>query len=343
MNTSYQTTIDQFWPKKSVEILTVDETEFYREKIKRLLHEKNAVIVAHYYVDATIQKLADETGGIVADSLEMAKFGARHPVKTLLVAGVRFMGETAKILSPEKTVLMPTLQAECSLDLSCQPAAFEAFCKQHPDRTVVVYVNTSAAIKALADWTVTSSVALEIVDYLDSQGKKILWAPDKHLGRWIQQQTGADMLLWEGACIVHDEFKANALAALKQQYPDAAILVHPESPEAVVAMADAVGSTSQLLKASQTLPHQQFIVATDNGILYKMRLASPHKMFIEAPTGGQGATCKSCAHCPWMAMNGLKNLAEALETGANEVLIPETIRQRALIPLQRMVDFKKPS
>ncbi len=339
---TYQAKIDQFWPKRTPERLTVDDTEFYRDKIKRLLREKDAVIVAHYYVDAEIQKLADETGGVVADSLEMAKFGARHSAKTLIVAGVRFMGETAKILSPEKTVLMPTLQAECSLDLTCEPQAFAEFCQQHPERTVVVYANTSAAVKALADWVVTSSVALEIVDYLDSQGKKILWAPDKHLGRWIQQQTGADMLLWEGACIVHDEFKANALAALKQQYPDAAILVHPESPEAVVNMADAVGSTSQLLKASQTLPNQQFIVATDNGILYKMRLASPHKTFIEAPTGGQGATCKSCAHCPWMAMNSLKNLAESLEQGSNEVLVPEDIRQKALIPLQRMVDFKKP-
>ena len=338
---AYQTKVDACWPKTKIQPLSADQTEFYREKIKRLLKEKNAVIIAHYYVDAEIQKLADETGGVVADSLEMAKFGAKHPAKTLIVAGVRFMGETAKILSPEKTVLMPTLEAECSLDLTCEPKAFEAFCKQHPDRTVVVYANTSAAVKAVSDWVVTSSVALDIVDYLESQGKKILWAPDKHLGRWIQEKTGADMILWDGACIVHDEFKANALKALKEQHPDAAILVHPESPKAVVDMADAVGSTSQLLKASQTLPNQKFIVATDNGILYKMRLASPHKIFIEAPTGGQGATCKSCAHCPWMAMNSLQNLCEALEQGANEIRVPEDIRQRAMIPLQRMVDFKK--
>lgn len=336
----YQQKINDFWPKQTVPKLTAQENEYYRDRIKQLLKAKNAVIIAHYYVDAEIQKMADETGGVVADSLEMARVGARHPAKTLVVAGVRFMGETAKILSPDKTVIMPTLHAECSLDLSCDPVAFKAFCEQHPDRTVVVYVNTSAAVKACADWTVTSSNALQIVQHLDDQGKKLIWAPDRYLGNWIQERTGADMLCWQGACVVHEEFKANALQALKLQYPDAAVLVHPESPAEVVALADAVGSTSQLLKASQTLPHQRFIVATDNGILYKMRLASPHKIFMEAPTGGEGATCRSCAHCPWMAMNNLKNLAESLEFGRNTIEVSEDIRQKAMIPLQRMVDFQ---
>src|SRR5690554_4781940 len=246
-----------------------------RKRITELLKERNAVLVAHYYTDPEIQSLAEETGGCVADSLEMARFGKEHPASTLVVAGVRFMGETAKILSPEKRVLMPTLEATCSLDLGCPADEFSAFCDQHPDRTVVVYANTSAAVKARADWVVTSSIAVELIEHLDSEGQKILWAPDRHLGGYLQKKTGADMTLWQGACIVHDEFKSNALRQLKDQYPDAAILVHPESPDSVVEMADAVGSTSQLIKASQTMPNERFIVATDKGIFYKMQQLSP--------------------------------------------------------------------
>ncbi len=271
----------------------------------------------------------------------MARFGAKHPASTLLVAGVRFMGETAKILSPEKTILMPTLQAECSLDLGCPVEEFNAFCDAHPDRTVVVYANTSAAVKARADWVVTSSIAVELIDHLDSLGEKIIWAPDKHLGRYVQKQTGADILCWQGACIVHDEFKTQALTRLQEEYPDAAILVHPESPQAIVEMADAVGSTSQLIAAAKTLPHQRLIVATDRGIFYKMQQAVPDKELLEAPTAGEGATCRSCAHCPWMAMNGLQAIAEALELeGSNhEVYVDERLLERALVPLNRMLDF----
>lgn len=307
--------------------------------IKRLLIEKNAVLIAHYYTSAELQALADETGGCVSDSLEMARFGARHPATTLVVAGVRFMGETAKILSPDKRVLMPTLEATCSLDLGCPADAFSAFCDAHPDRVVVVYANTSAAVKARADWVVTSAIALDVVEHLHEQGKKILWAPDRHLGRYIQQQTGADMLLWDSACIVHEEFKARELHRLRALYPEAAVLVHPESPEAVVRIADVVGSTSALIKAAQTLPNQTLIVATDKGIFYKMQKAAPHKTLIEAPTGGAGGACKSCAQCPWMAMNEMETLAAALELGVNEVHVPATIRERALVPLQRMLDF----
>lgn len=244
-------------------------------------------MVAHYYTDPEIQQLAEETGGCISDSLEMARFGAKHPASTLLVAGVRFMGETAKILSPEKTILMPTLQAECSLDLGCPVEEFNAFCDAHPDRTVVVYANTSAAVKARADWVVTSSIAVELIDHLDSLGEKIIWAPDKHLGRYVQKQTGGDILCWQGACIVHDEFKTQALTRLQEEYPDAAILVHPESPQAIVDMADAVGSTSQLIAAAKTLPHQRLIVATDQGIFYKMQQAVPDKELLEAPTAGE--------------------------------------------------------
>ncbi len=312
----------------------------YKEKIKRLLVEQNAVLVAHYYTDSIIQALAEETGGFVSDSLEMARFGRDHKATTLVVAGVKFMGETSKILSPEKRVLMPTLEATCSLDIGCPIEEFSAFCDQHPDRTVVVYANTSAAVKARADWVVTSSIALDIVRHLDKRGEKILWGPDQHLGNYIKAQTGADMVMWQGSCIVHEEFKGQGLADLKKVYPDAAILVHPESPASMIELADAVGSTSQLIKASQTLPNSTFIVATDNGIFYKMKQLSPEKLFIEAPTAGTGATCRSCAHCPWMAMNDLESLYNSLLTGSNEVLVDEDLRQRALVPLDRMLSFK---
>lgn len=311
----------------------------YKIKIKALLKQKNAVLVAHYYTDPIIQSLAEETGGCISDSLEMARFGRDHKAETLVVAGVKFMGETAKILSPEKTVLMPTLDATCSLDIGCPIEEFSDFCDKHPDHTVVVYANTSAAVKARADWVVTSSIALDIVRHLDKQGQKILWAPDQHLGSYIQTQTGADMLMWKGSCIVHEEFKGQGLADLKKVYPDAAILVHPESPQSMVELADAVGSTTQLIRASQQLPNDTFIVATDNGIFYKMKQLSPEKTFIEAPTAGSGATCRSCAHCPWMAMNDLESLYESLLTGANEVHVDETLRKKALIPLNRMLDF----
>ena len=230
-----------------------------QEQIKALLIEKNAVIIAHYYTDPLIQALAEETGGVVSDSLEMARFGNQHAADSLVVAGVKFMGETAKILTPHKRVLMPTLEATCSLDVGCPADEFVLFCDQHPDRTVVVYANTSAAVKARADWVVTSSIALDVVDHLDSLGKKILWAPDKYLGGYIQKNTGADMLMWDGSCIVHEEFKAKGIIDLQQVYPQAAVLVHPESPESVVDIADVVGSTSQLIAAAQSLPQQQMI------------------------------------------------------------------------------------
>ena len=322
---------------------TGDKTALKAE-IAELLEARGATLIAHYYVDGDVQDLAEETGGAVSDSLEMARFGRDQGKDTLVVAGVRFMGETAKILSPEKRVVMPTLEAECSLDLGCPPDEFEAFCAEHPDRTVVVYANTSARVKALSDWVVTSSVALPIVEALDAKGEKILWAPDKHLGHYIQQETGADMLLWSGACVVHEEFKSQALFDLKAVYPDAGVLVHPESPAAVIDIADAVGSTSQILKAAETLPRDTFIVATDRGLFHKLRQRNPGKRFIEAPTAGDGATCRSCAHCPWMAMNELTALAAMLRDdaafAANEVFVEPAIAEQAMIPLNRMLAFK---
>ncbi len=317
------------------------EDEARIDEIKRLLELHNAVLVAHYYTDDAIQQLAEETGGCVADSLEMARFGARHDADTLVVAGVRFMGETAKILSPEKRVLMPTLEATCSLDIGCPADEFSAFCDQHPDRTVVVYANTSAAVKARADWVVTSSIAVDVIEHLQARGEKILWAPDKHLGGYIQQKTGADMLLWDGACIVHEEFKAKGIEDLKALYPDAAVLVHPESPASVVALADVAGSTSQLIKAAKELPNDKLIVATDRGIFFKMQQMVPEKTLFEAPTAGNGATCKSCAHCPWMAMNALDNLAGALREGSGEIFVDAELRRAALKPLERMLNFQK--
>lgn len=317
----------------------LDQQAHQIDSIKQALRDNNAVLVAHYYADPLVQALAEETGGCVADSLEMARFGKNHDAKTLIVAGVKFMGETAKILSPEKRVLMPTLEATCSLDIGCPIDEFSAFCDAHPDRTVVVYANTSAAVKARADWVVTSSIAVAVVDHLDALGQKILWAPDKHLGRYVQKTTGADMLLWDGSCIVHEEFKARGIEDLKALYPEAAVLVHPESPEAVVALADVVGSTSQLIRAAQTLPKQSFIVATDQGIFYKMQQLCPEKTFYIAPTAGTGATCRSCANCPWMAMSSLEMLASAFERQDNEIFVDPQVARKAMIPLQRMLDF----
>ena len=322
------------WP-----MLSETEKTALKDRIKKLMREQNAVLVAHYYVDADLQALAEETGGCVSDSLEMARFGAQSDADTLLVCGVRFMGETAKILNPEKTVLMPELAATCSLDEGCPADAFSAFCDQHPDRTVVVYANTSAEVKARADWMVTSGIALDIVKHLHEKGEKILWAPDKHLGHYVQKVTGADMLFWEGSCVVHEEFKGFALERVRRLHPDAAVLVHPESPDEVIEQADVVGSTTALIKAVQEMPNEEFIVATDDGIFWKMHQLAPNKKLISAPTAGEGATCESCAHCPWMAMNALQNLEQTLLHRSGEIQVEETIRVKAVNSIQRMLDF----
>ncbi len=310
-----------------------------KTRIKQLLRAQDAILLAHYYTSGDLQDLAIETGGCVSDSLEMARFGHAATAKTLIVAGVRFMGETAKILNPEKRVLMPDLHAECSLDLSCPADDFAEFCDQHPERTVVVYANTSAAVKARADWIVTSSIAVPVVKHLHQRGEKIVWAPDRYLGDYVQKATGADMILWQGSCVVHERFKAEGIRDLKREHPEAAVLVHPESPAEVIALADVVGSTTQLINAVRDLPQPTFIVATDNGIFHKMREVAPGKLLLEAPSGGRGATCVSCAHCPWMAMNGLRSLCHALETGGNEILVDEAIRTQAVRSISRMLEF----
>ena len=329
--------------------LGAEQKSLLKDQIKQLLVKHNAQLVAHYYVDADLQALAEETGGVVADSLEMANFGAQSAADLLVVCGVRFMGETAKLLSPEKTVLMPDLQATCSLDVGCPADEFAQFCAQYPDHKVVVYANTSVEVKALADWVVTSGNALQIVRHLKAQGDKIIWAPDQHLGHWIEQETGVEMIRWMGHCIVHDEFKAFELEQLKQRYPDAKVLVHPESAAAVVALADVVGSTKVLINAVQSLPDQQFIVATDQGIFYKMQQLAPHKQLIVAPTDSKAKQCISCANCPWMGINSLTNLAAVLtyfdnqdaSTKNHEIILDESKRQQALLALNRMLAFSR--
>src|SRR5688572_20062998 len=329
-------------PAKPPNAVTPEERPALVAKAKRLLAERDAVLVAHYYVHPDLQDLAQASGGTVSDSLEMARFGHEHKASTVVVAGVRFMGETAKILNPEKRVLMPDLEAECSLDLATPIEEFDKFCDDHPDRVVVVYANTSAAVKARADWMVTSSIAEKIVAHLHNQGKKILWAPDKHLGDYVQRVTGADMLMWNAACVVHDEFKAQQLEELKLKHPRAKVLVHPESPRAVIALADAVGSTTGIIQAAERFGAKEYIVATDGGIIHQMRKRLPGVTFIEAPTAGKGATCQSCAHCPWMAMNGLRNLIDTLEGApGHEVFVDPEIGRRAKVPIERMLDFAK--
>jgi quinolinate synthase len=321
--------------------LPEEQKRLLQERIKALLKRENAVLIAHYYTAPEVQALAEETGGCVSDSLQMARFGHEHEATTLIVAGVKFMGETAKILTPEKRVLMPTLEATCSLDLGCPIEEFSAFCDEHPDRKVVVYANTSAAVKARADWVVTSSIALDVAEYLHDRGEKILWAPDRHLGDYVRRQTGADMLMWDGACIVHEEFKVRGIQDMKKVYPDAAVLVHPESPAAVVDIADRVGSTTQIIAAAKEMDYRQFIVATDQGIFYKMQQEVPDKELIIAPTAGHGATCLSCANCPWMAMNELESLARVFERDDNEVFVDADLGRQAMVPLQRMLDFSR--
>jgi quinolinate synthase len=336
----YRMTLDQI-PETVCEVLDDKSRRVLKDKIKRLLIEQNAIMVAHYYTDADLQLLADETGGYVSDSLDMARYGNDSDSKTLVVCGVRFMGETAKILNPEKRILMPDLDAECSLDIGCPVDDFTAFCDEHPDHTVVVYANTSAEVKARADWMVTSGSAVDVVRHLKDKGEKIIWAPDKFLGEYVQEQTGADMILWQGSCVVHEEFKALELEELRKQYPNAKVLVHPESPAPIIKQADFVSSTTGIINAAKEMDATEFIVATDNGIFHKMQQAAPGKLFIEAPTAGKSATCKSCAHCPWMAMNSLSKLAHALETGSNEIFVDANIIKKAIVPINRLLDFSQ--
>lgn len=319
--------------------LVEKDKDYLFKSIAENLKLNNATLISHYYVDPLIQQITEETNGFIGDSLEMAKFGSKCQTENLIVCGVKFMAETAKILSPDKHIYVPTYESTCSLDLGCPAADLEIMKNKYPERVLVVYANTSAEVKAMADWVVTSSIAREIIEELYLNDQKILWAPDKYLGSYLQKETGADMLLWDSACVVHEEFKASGLRDLKKLHPDAGVLVHPESPSEVISMADAVGSTSHLIKASRDLDFNKFIVATDKSIFYKMTQLSPEKEFFEAPTGGSGSSCKSCAHCPWMGLNSLTNLEVCVKTLANEINLDDELIQQAKIPLDKMISF----
>jgi quinolinate synthase len=308
-------------------------------EIKTLLQQKNATLVAHYYVASELQDLAEETGGFVGDSLEMARFGKNSNADIIIVAGVRFMGETAKILSPEKKVLVLDKNATCSLDEGCDATKFSEFCKQHPDREVVVYANTSAQVKAIADWMVTSSIAVRVVNHLKNQNKKIIWAPDKHLGNYVKEQTNADMLLWDGSCIVHEKFKAEGILNLKNKYPDAKILVHPESPKEVIKVADFVGSTTGIINFCQQDLATIFIIATENGIFHKIKQLRPDAKIIEAPRMGESAECESCAICEWMKLNNMEKLLNTLKNETNEIILDNQVITQAQQSIIKLLEF----
>ena len=309
-------------------------------KTKSLLKNNNAKIIAHYYVDELVQRLAEDTGGLVSDSLEMARYGAKQKESTLIVAGVKFMGETAKILSPDKKILMLDMEATCSLDTGCDYINFKKFCDDHPDREVVVYANTSAEVKSIADWVVTSSMAVSLIEHLTSLGKKLIWAPDKYLGNYVLEKTGADMLLWDGSCIVHEEYKTIELKKMIEEYPDSDVLVHPESPRSIIQMAHVVGSTTRLIEASKSSSKKYIIVATEKGIFYQMKKYSPEKIFLEAPTEGEGATCKSCGRCPWMNLNTVNKVLDVFKSKSNEIILSHDIIAKAKTPIDRMVNFR---
>ena len=304
-----------------------------KEEILRLKKERNAVIMAHYYQREEIQQLADYIG----DSLALAQLAAKTDAPVIILCGVHFMGETAKILCPDKTVIVPDLSAGCSLADSCPADEFEKFVHEHPDHTVVSYVNTSAAVKAVTDVVVTSSNAKEIVGSLP-EDEKIIFGPDRNLGNYINSITGREMLLWDGACHVHEKFSVEKLAALKREHPEAKILVHPECPKPVRIMADKVGSTQALLNYAVDNESQEFIVCTESGILFEMQRRCPEKTFIPAPP--EDGTC-ACNECEYMKLITLEKLYNSLKFMAPEIEVDPDIADRAVKPIQRMLDISR--
>lgn len=303
------------------------------DEIRRLKAERDAAIMAHYYTDGEIQDIAD----VVGDSLALAQKARTLPNRVIVLCGVHFMGETAKILCPDKTVLVPDLEAGCSLADSCPAPEFEAFVKAHPGHTVVSYVNTSAAVKALTDVVVTSSNARQIVEALPPD-EKIIFGPDRNLGNYINSETGRKMLLWDGACHVHEQFSLDAIIRLKREHPEAKLLVHPECKKAVTLLADHVGSTASLLKYAQESPAREFIVATESGILHKMRQSCPDKTFIAAPPEQAGCACNNCSY---MKLNTLEKLRDCLRDLSPEIHVDEEVAARAIRPIERMLAMSK--
>ena len=303
------------------------------EEIARLKKEKNAVIMAHYYQTADIQDIAD----VVGDSLALAQWAAKTDADVIVLCGVHFMGETAKILSPQKKVLIPDADACCSLADSCPADKFEEFVKAHPDHTVISYVNTTAAVKALTDVVVTSTNAKKIVDQFP-QDAKLIFGPDKNLGNYINSVTGRNMLLWDGACHVHEQFSLEKLIDLKKENPDAEIVAHPECKSVILKMADYVGSTQGLLNYVTNSDKKKFLVVTESGILHQMTKANPEKTFIPVPPELEGKTCM-CNECKYMRMNTMEKLYLCLRDEKPEILIEEELREKAVKPILRMLEM----
>lgn len=303
------------------------------EEINRLRKEKNAVIMAHYYQESAIQDIADYVG----DSLALAQWAAKTDASIIVMCGVHFMGETAKILSPDKKVLIPDAEAGCSLADSCPADKFAEFIKQNPGHTVISYVNTSAAVKALTDIVVTSTNARKIVDSLPKD-EKIIFGPDRNLGNYINSVTGRNMLLWDGACTVHEQFSVEKIVELKKQYPNAKVLAHPECKKAVLLLADFVGSTQAILNYAGKTDDKEFIVATESGILHKMRLAYPDKNFIPAPPADSACACNECAY---MRLNTMEKLYNCLKNETPEVTVDEAVAREAVKPILRMLELSK--
>lgn len=310
----------------------MSNTELISE-IKRLKKEKNAMILAHYYQIGEIQDIAD----IVGDSLALAQKAAKTDASILVVCGVHFMGETAKILSPDKKVLVPDLNAGCSLADSCKADEFEAFIKEHPGYTVISYVNTTAAVKALTDVVVTSSNAQKIVSQFP-QDAKIIFGPDRNLGNYINSVTGRKMLLWNGACHVHEQFSTEKLIALRKQYPNAKVLAHPECRQTIITLADVVGSTQALLNYAIESDAKQFLVATESGILHEMTQKCPDKEFIPVPP--EDSTC-ACNECNFMRLNTLEKLYNCLKNETPEIIVEENLRRKAVKPILKMLEMSK--
>lgn len=303
------------------------------EEIDKLRKEKNAVILAHYYQTGDIQDIAD----FVGDSLALAQWAEKTTADILVMCGVHFMGETAKILCPDKKVLVPDLNAGCSLADSCPAVDFEKFVKEHPGYTVISYVNTSAAVKAVTDIVVTSTNAKQIVESLP-EDEKIIFGPDRNLGNYINSITGRNMLLWDGACHVHEEFSLEKILDLKKQYPEAEVIAHPECKRVVLTISDFVGSTAALLKHTIQSDKKQFIVATESGVIHEMRKKSPDKEFIPAPPND--STC-ACNECSFMRLNTMKKLYNCLKYEMPEIFVDETVQKKALLPIKRMLEISK--
>lgn len=321
------------WLKRGYVTEPIPQSVDLKAEIKKLCKEKNAVILGHFYQSDEIQEIAD----FIGDSLALAQWAAKTDADIIVMCGVYFMGETAKILCPDKKVLIPDLNTGCSLADSCPAEEFTKFVNAHPGHTVVSYVNTSAAVKAITDVVVTSTNAKQIVESLPKD-EKIIFGPDRNLGNYINSIAGRNMLLWNGACHVHEKFSIEKIIELKKQYPEAQILVHPECKGALAKMADKVGSTAGLLKFAMASDKKDFIVATESGILYEMRKQCPEKNFIPAPP--EDSTC-ACNECNFMRLNTLEKLYNTLKYEWPEVQVEKAVAEKAILPIQRMLDISK--